>query len=131
MLSSVLGDQEVIDGWDSDSALPQQKLMELRFRGMQAIRFEFIVRLMQLKIEIYTLSIYWEDRRNSMHLPTVQKSPCKLVFASAVRVSGEFEDISLLRYAHDREVTAKVDAELDRMVTVIDDFFAGVGVGVA
>ncbi len=131
MLTGVLDDQEIIDGLNSDSLLPQQKLIELRFKGMQAVRFEFIVRLMQLKIEIYTLSVYWEDGRNFMQLPALQKGTCKLVYASAVRVSGEFSDVSLLRYTHDRGVTAEVDAELDRMVTVIGNFFGGAGLGAA
>lgn len=131
MVSVVLGDQEAIDDLSRGSPLPPKKLMELRFKGMQAVRFEFIVRLMQLKIEIYTLSIYWEDGRNFMRLPTLQKGTCKLVYASAVRVSGEFEDISLLRYPHDPGVKAALDAELDRMVAVIGNFFGGVGMSAA
>lgn len=131
MESVVLDDQVAIDDLSRGSPLPPKKLMELRFKGMQAVRFEFIVRLMQLKIEIYTLSIYWEDGRNFMRLPTLQKGTCKLVYASAVRVSGEFEDISLLRYPHDPGVKAALDAELDRMVTVIGNFFGGVGMSAA
>jgi hypothetical protein len=123
--SVIFGDQEAIDGLGRGLSLPQQRLMDLRFKGMQAVRFEFIVRLMQLKIEIYTLSIYWEDGRNFMRLPTLHKGTCKLVFASAVRVSGEFEDISLMRYPHDPGVRAELDAELDRMVKVIGNFFGG------
>lgn len=129
-VSGVLGVQEAIDDLGG-SPLPQQTLMELRFKGMQAVRFEFIVRLMQLKIEIYTLSIYWEDGRNFMLLPTLQKGTCKLVFASTIRVSGEFEDISLLRYPHDSVAKAKLDVELDRMVAVIGNFFGEAGVSSA
>lgn len=128
MVSGVLSDLEAIDGLSRGSPLPQKKLIELRFKGMQAVRFEFIVRLMQLKIEIYTLSIYWEDGRNFMRLPTLQKGTCKLVYASAVRVSAEFEDISLLRYPHDPRVKVVLDAELDRMVAVIGNFFGEAGV---
>jgi hypothetical protein len=122
IVSGITGDQEAIDALSRGSPLPQQKLIELRFKGMQTVRFEFIVRLMQLKIEIYTLSIYWEDGRNFSQRPTLQNGACKLVYASAVRVSGEFEDISLLRYSHDPGVKAELDAELDRMVAAIGNF---------
>jgi len=131
MVSSFSGDQEAIDDLGRGSPLPHKKLMELRFKGMQAVRFEFIVRLMQLKIEIYTLSIYWEDGHNFMRLPALQNGICKLVYASAASVSGEFGDISLLRYPHDPRVKAELDAELDRMVASIGNFFGGAGVSAA
>ena len=99
--------------------MPPQKLIELRSKGMHTVRFEFIVRLLRLNTQIITLSIYWEDGREFMQIPTVQNERRKLVYASAPRVSGHFDDMALLCYAHDPEAKSKVDAELDRMVAAI------------
>jgi len=99
--------------------LAPQKLIELRSKGMHTVRFEFIVRLLRLNTQIITLSIYWEDGRDFMQIPTVQNAQRKLVYASAPRVSGLFDDMSLLCYAYDPDAKEKVDVELDRMVAAI------------
>lgn len=118
-----MSDIETITALKQRAALPPQKLIELRSSGMQKVRFEFITRLLGLNIQITTLSIYWEDGRNFMQIPTVENALRKLVCASAPRVTGTFDDMSLLCYPYDPEARAIVDAELDRMVAVIADFW--------
>ena len=110
---------ETITALKQGTPLPPQKLIELRSKGMHTVRFEFIVRLLRLNTQIITLSIYWEDGREFMQIPTVQNARRKLVYASAPRVSGQFDDLALLCYAYDAEAKAKIDAELDRMVAEI------------
>jgi hypothetical protein len=45
---------------------------EARNRGLHAIRFEFIVRLLQLNSQIVTLSIYWDGGREFARKPAVE-----------------------------------------------------------
>lgn len=105
------------------SSFAPQKLIALRSAGMHTVRFEFIKRLLQINAQITTLSIYWEDGRNFFQIPIVQKAVRKLVFASTPRVSGKFDEMSLLCYACDAEAKAIVDAEVDRMIAVIRDYW--------
>lgn len=113
---------ESITALKQGAPLPPQKLIELRSKGMHTVRFEFIVRLLRLNTQIITLSIYWEDGREFMQIPSVQNARRKLVYASQPRVSGMFDDMALICYSHDPEYKASVDAELDRMVAVIGDY---------
>ncbi|MCE2999367.1 MAG: hypothetical protein ACK59Y_01865 [Betaproteobacteria bacterium] len=99
-----------------------QRLIEMRSKGMHTVRFEFIVRLLRLNTQIITLSIYWEDGREFMQVPTVQNTQRKLVYASEPRVAGLFDDLSLLCYPLDPDAKTRVDAELDRMVKAIGDY---------
>jgi len=71
-------DMESIKALKQGGTLPPQKLMELRSAGMQAVRLEFITRLLRLNIQITTLSIYWEDGREFVQIPTVQDTQRKL-----------------------------------------------------
>ncbi len=112
---------ETITALKSGAPLPAQKLVELRSKGMHTVRFEFIVRLLRLDAQIITLSIYWEDGRDFMQIPSVQNVRRKLVYASEPRVSGSFDDLALLCYPYDTESKAAVEAELDRMVTLIGE----------
>lgn len=105
------------------SSIAPQELIELRSKGMHIVRLEFIKRLLQSNIQITTLSIYWEDGRNFFQIPLVKNAARKLVFASTPRVSGKFDDMSLLCYAGDAEVKVIVDAEIDRMIAVIRDYW--------
>ncbi len=116
-------DMESISALKQGGALPPQKLIELRSAGMQAVRQEFIKRLLQLNIPITTLSIYWEDGREFVQSPTVENALRKLVCATVPRVTGMLDDMSLLCYAHDPQAKASVDAEIDRMVAVVGDFW--------
>lgn len=113
---------EAITALKQGAPLAPQKLVELRSKGMHTVRFEFIVRLLRLNTQIITLSIYWEDGREFMQIPTVQNVQRKLVYASEPRVSGFFDDMSLLCYPLDVDAKAKIDAELDRMVAVIGEY---------
>lgn len=117
-----MNDMETIAALKQGTPLAPQKLVELRSKGMHTVRFEFIVRLLRLNTQIITLSIYWEDGREFVQIPAVQNVQRKLVYASEPRVSGFFDDMSLLCYPLDPEAKAKVDAELDRMVAAIADY---------
>jgi len=117
-----VSDMETITALKQGAPLASQKLVELRSKGMHTVRFEFIVRLLRLNTQIITLSIYWEDGREFVQIPAVQNVQRKLVYASEPRVSGFFDDISLLCYPLDPDAKAKVDAELDRMVAAIADY---------
>jgi len=115
-------DSETMTGLKQSSFAPQ-KLIEMRAKGMHMVRFEFIKRLLNINAQITTLSIYWEDGRNFFQIPIVQKAVRKLVFASTPRVSGKFNEMSLLCYASDADAKATVDAEIDRMIAVIRDYW--------
>lgn len=115
----IVNDMETITALQQGTPLPPQKLIELRSKGMHTVRFEFIVRLLRLNTQIITLSIYWEDGREFMQIPSVQNVERKLVYASEPRVHGLFDDMALLCYPHDVATKTRVDAELDRMVEVI------------
>ena len=117
-----MSDMETIATLKQGTPLAPQKLVEMRSKGMHTVRFEFIVRLLRLNTQIITLSIYWEDGREFMQIPTAQNVQRKLVYASEPRVSGFFDDISLLCYPLDADAKAKVDAELDRMVAAIGEY---------
>lgn len=110
---------ETITALKTGAPLPPQKLIELRSKGMHTVRFEFIVRLLRLDTQIITLSIYWEDGREFMQIPVVQNTQRKLVYASVPRVNGHFDDLALLCYPYDADSKLAVDAELDRMVSMI------------
>lgn len=116
-----VNDMETITALKSGAPLPSQKLIELRSKGMHMVRFEFIVRLLRLDTQIITLSIYWEDGREFMQIPSVQNVQRKLVYASEPRVSGSFNDLALLCYPYDADAKFAVEAELDRMVNLIGE----------
>ena len=121
-----VSDMETITALKAGAPLPSQKLIELRSKGMHTVRFEFIVRLLRLDTQIITLSIYWEDGREFMQIPAVQNAQRKLVYASVPRVSGQFDDLALLCYPYDSDSKAVVEAELDRMVSMIGQTSKGV-----
>jgi len=117
-----LSDQETVAALKRGTPLTPQRLIEMRSKGMHTVRFEFIVRLLRLNTQIITLSIYWEDGREFMQVPTVQNTQRKLVYASEPRVAGLFDDLSLLCYPLDPDAKTRVDAELDRMVKAIGGY---------
>jgi hypothetical protein len=119
----IMHDRDSIATLKQGGVIPPQKLMELRSAGMQAVRLDFIMRLLRLNIQITTLSIYWEDGRDFAQSPTVENAQRKLVCATVPRVSGKFDDMALVSFAHDPEAKAIVDAELDRMVATIENFW--------
>lgn len=105
------------------SSFAPQKLIELRSRGMHMVRFEFTKRLLQISTRTTTLSIYWEDGRNFFRIPIMENAVRKLVFASTPRVTGQFDDMSLMGYDDDAEARATVDAELDQMIAAIEAYW--------
>lgn len=117
-----VSDMETITALKQGEPLAPQKVIELRSKGMHTVRFEFIVRLLRLNTQIITLSIYWEDGREFMQIPSVQNVERKLVYASEPRVHGLFDDMDLLCYPHDPAAKSRVDAALDRMVERIGEF---------
>ena len=102
-------DRDFIAALKQGGAIPPQKLMEPRSAGMQAVGLDFIMRLLRLNIQITTLSIYWEDGRAFVQSPTVEDAQRKLVCATVPRVSGKFDDMALVSFAHDPEAKAIVD----------------------
>ena len=112
---------DIINSIKSGGAVATDKLIELRAKGMHAVRFEFIIRLLRLDTQILTLSIYWDSGRAFMKDPVVTDMRRKLVYAGDPRVSGSFSDLALLCYPYDADARAEVDAELNRMVAAIGD----------
>lgn len=118
----IVNDMESITALKQGVPLPPQKLIELRSKGMHTVRFEFIVRLLRLNTQIITLSIYWQDGREFMQIPSAQNAQRKLVYASEPRIHGLFNDMALLCYPHDPDAKTQIDAELDRMVAAIGEY---------
>lgn len=117
-----MSDHETVAALKRGTSLTPQRLIEMRSKGMHTVRFEFIVRLLRLNTQVITLSIFWEDGREFMHVPSVQNTRRRLVYASEPRVAGLFDDLSLLCYPLDPEAKTQVDAELDRMVMAISAY---------
>lgn len=100
--------------------LSAERVKELRFAGMEAIRGEFILRLVSAHTPVDTLSIYWERAPEFMSAGEVQNAVRKLVFGRRHRVTGEFEDLWLVCYPDDdEEVKQSVEREIDRMVSAV------------
>lgn len=59
-----------------------ENIGEARNRGLHAIRFEFIVRLLQLNSQIVTLSIYWDGGREFARRPEVENVRRRLVYSA-------------------------------------------------
>ena len=93
---------------------------EARNRGLHAIRFEFIVRLLQLNSQIVTLSIYWDGGREFARKPAVEDVRRRLVYNSGTVVSGEFDDAWVVRYETDPDARERVLEVLDRMIGKIN-----------
>lgn len=117
-----MSNMETVGALKTGAPVTPQKLVELRAKGMHQVRFAFIVRLLRLNIQTITLSIYWEDGREFMQIPTVTNVQRKLVYASEPRISGYFDDMSLVCYSYDAEAKARVEAEIDRMVKFIGEY---------
>ncbi len=100
-------------------SLSPDRVKELRSLGMEAIRGEFIVRLLGARTPVDTLSIYWERAPEFMVTGQVQDAVRKLVFGRRYRVTGEFMDLWLLVYPEEDEVKQLVEREIDRMVNAV------------
>jgi len=97
-----------------------ESIAEARNRGLHAIRFEFIVRLLQMNSQIVTLSIYWDGGREFSRCPNIEDVRRRLVYNGGSLVSGEFEDSWVVRYETDPDARERVLEVLDRMVGSIN-----------
>lgn len=100
-------------------SLSAERVKELRPLGMDAIRSEFMRRLLRACPTVDTLSIYWERAPEFMSTGQVQNVARKLVFGRRYRVAGEFMDLWLLLYPEEREIKQLVEREIDRMVSAV------------
>jgi hypothetical protein len=100
-------------------SLPADRVKELRARGMDAIRWEFMRRLLRRHPAVDTLSIYWERAPDFMFTGEVQDAARRLVFGRRYRVTGEFQDLWLICYPHDDEIKQSAEREIDRMVGAV------------
>ena len=101
--------------------LPAQRIIPLRSKGMHAIRFEFVVRLLRTGLQVDTLSIYWERGHEFLLKQSVEDVPRRLVLGRATRVVGEFPDLWLLCYPDDEETKQRVEQEIERMIQCVRD----------
>lgn len=100
-------------------SLSADRVKALRSLGMDAIRGEFMRRLLRARMPVDTLSIYWERAPEFMSTGQVQDVARKLVFGRRYRVTGEFMDLWLLLYPEDDEIKQSVEREIDRMVSAV------------
>lgn len=108
--------QEEIKALLLGESLPAHKIIQIRSKGMHAIRFEFVVRLLRSGLKVDTLSIYWEGGKEFMQKREVDNARCKLMLGRRKNVAGEFPDLWLLCYPDDDEIKRLVELEIDRMV---------------
>lgn len=108
--------QEEIKAILKGESLPPHRIVQLRSKGMHAIRFEFVVRLLRSGHKVDTLSIYWEDGKAFMQKHDVDNSRCRLMLGRRKNVAGEFPDLWLLCYPDDEEIKRLAEQEIDRMV---------------
>src|SRR5258706_16458869 len=92
--------------------LPAHRVIPLRSKGMHAIRFEFVVRLLRTGLVVDTLSIYWDHGHEFLLKQAVEDSRRRLVLGRTNSVSGEFLDLWLLCYPHDEEIKQFVETEI-------------------
>lgn len=100
-------------------SLSADRVKELRSLGMDAIRGEFISRLLRARTPVDTLTIYWEHAPEFIVTGQVQDAVRKLVFGRRYRVTGEFRDLWLVCYPHDDQIKRSVEHEIDRMVSAV------------
>jgi len=96
--------------------LPAHRIIPLRSKGMHAIRFEFVVRLLRTNLTVDTLTIYWDGGHDFLLKQTVEDARRRLVLGRKNAVYGEFPDLWLLCYPEDEEIKQLVDKELERMI---------------
>ncbi len=87
--------------------------------GIDAIRTEFIRRLVAANLPIDTLSIYWDRGFQFMLTNRVEEAMRKLVYGGRRRVVGEFRDLWLLCYPDEADIKVAVEREIDRMVSAV------------
>jgi len=111
-----MASREDIQALRAGAQLPAHEIMSLRNKGMQSIRFEFVVRLMRTGLKTDTLSIYWERANEFLLARSVEAVSRRLVLGRLRPVIGEFPDLWMLCYPDDEEIKRLVEQEIDRMI---------------
>ncbi|MCC7484798.1 MAG: hypothetical protein IT529_07375 [Burkholderiales bacterium] len=112
--------REEIAALRSGVQLPAHRIIPLRSKGMHAIRFEFVVRLLRTSLAVDTLTIYWDKGHEFLLKQTVEDEPRRLVLGRMHSVYGEFPDLWLLCYPDDGEIKQLVEQEIDRMIAQVE-----------
>ena len=113
--------RDELEALRAGTPLPANRIIPLRSKGMHAIRFEFVVRLLRTGLQVDTLSIYWERGHEFLLKQAVENEPRRLVLGRANHAIGEFPDLWLLCYPDDEEIKQLVDQEIDRMIQRVRD----------
>ena len=113
--------QDEIQALRTGVALPAQRVIQLRSKGMHSIRFEFVVRLLKTSLKVDTLTIYWEHGHEFLLKPSLENASRRLVLGGANQVVGEFPDLWLLCYPDDEELKQSVDAGIENMIQRVRD----------
>ena len=113
--------QEEIQALRAGMPLPAHVIMSLRTKGMHAIRFEFVVRLLRTGSRTDTLSIYWERANEFLLVRSVEAVDRRLVLGRLKPVIGEFPDLHLVCYPDDAEIKQLVEQEIERMIQKVRD----------
>jgi hypothetical protein len=114
-----MASREEIEALRSGAQLPAHRIIPLRSKGMHAVRFEFVVRLLRTSFTVDTLSIYWERGHEFLLKQTVEEEKRRLVLGRMNSVYGEFPDRWLLCYPDDEETKRLVEQEIDRMIAQV------------
>jgi hypothetical protein len=107
---------EEIKALKAEEVLPAQRVVQLRSMGMQAIRFEFVVRLLRSGLRVDTLSIFWEHGNEFMLKREVEATRRRLVLGRRKRIAGDFPDLWLLCYPDDEDIKLSVEEVIEGMV---------------
>jgi hypothetical protein len=111
--------REEIAALRAGAPLPAHRIIPLRSKGMHAIRFEFVVRLLRTTMTVDTLTIYWERGHEFLLKQIVEDEKRRLVLGRIDAVYGEFPDLWLLCYPEDEEIKLLVEQEIDRMIAQV------------
>src|SRR5262249_6729108 len=111
-----MASREDIQALRAGAQLPAHEIMSLRNKGMQSIRFEFVVRLMRTGLKMDTLSIYWERANEFLLARSVEAVSRRLVVGRLRAGIGEFSDLWMLCYPDDEEVKRLGGQEIHRVI---------------
>jgi hypothetical protein len=113
--------QEEIQALRAGEPLAAQRIIPLRSKGMHAIRFELVVRLLRTGLAVDTLSIYWERGHEFLLKQSVENARRRLVLGRGSHIAGEFPDLWLLCYPEDEEIKRLVEQEIEGMIQRVPD----------
>src|SRR5262249_8770854 len=111
-----MASREDIQALRAGAQLPAHEIMSLRNKGMQSIRFEFVVRLMRTGLKMDTLSIYWERANEFLLARSVEAVSSPLVLRRPPPLIGGCRDQVMICYPDDEEIQRLVEQEIDRMI---------------